>query len=379
MNAIFNSLSNPFGAWYIMGKDQNEGGIMDIEKFSISSDPDRYEAWPDVTLTRNGKLICVFTECTHHGDRSYTRVMLTESSDLGRSWSCRHPLTEGTEGRDYSYNCARISTLRDGRIAVVVDRVPSAGEEHNADAVIVLYFSDDDGRSWSGAVETPLRGIVPDRLTELDNGRWLIAAHRSRFGHLAEFCRRSDDRGKSWSDEVLMAFDTRYHLCEASLLPLGGGKIAAFLRENSGLGYDCLKTVSTDNGETWSPLVEFPLPGCHRPVAGMLRNGKVFITYRFMQGGKGWLGTWTQNFFAALTDTESALAIRRNDAWTRIVPVDYDRSPKSDLGYSGWVQLPDGTIYIVNYIVDDAWDKGQIRGYRLDLEELILAPPSDAK
>ena len=119
--------------------------------------------------------------------------------------------------------------------------------------------------------------------------------------------------------------------------------------------------------------MEFPLPGCHRPVAGRLRDGKVFITYRFMQGGKGWLGTWTQNFFAALTDMESALAIRRSDAWTRIIPVDYDLSPKADLGYSGWVQLADGSIYIVNYIVDDAIDKGQIRGYRLKIEDFIIA------
>ncbi|MCI5779845.1 MAG: glycoside hydrolase [Lentisphaeria bacterium] len=345
---------------------------MNIEKFTISRDPDLYEAWPDVTLARDGRLICVFTECTHHNDRSYTRLMLTESADDGRSWSCKRPLTEGTAGLPYSYNCARISALRDGRLAVVVDRVPSAGETHDAESAVVLYFSDDDGRSWGDAVETPLRGIVPDRLTELDNGRWLIAAHRSRFGRLAEFCRWSDDRGQSWSDEVLVAFDSRYHLCEASMLPLGGGRIAAFLRENSCLGCDCLKTVSTDNGETWSPLVHFPLPGCHRPVAGKLQNGGIFITYRFMQGGKGWLGAWTQNFFAALTDEASALAVRRSDAWTRIIPVDYDRSTKSDLGYSGWVQLPDGSIYIVNYIVDDAYDRGQIRGYRLKLEDFII-------
>ena len=42
------------------------------------------------------------------------------------------------------------------------------------------------------------------------------------------------------------------------------------------------------------------------------------------------------------------------------------------LGYSGWVQFPDGEIYIVNYIVDDAWDKGQIRGYSLTMDDFIL-------
>ena len=345
---------------------------MNIEKFKISNDSALYEAWPDVALTKSGKLVCVFTECAHHSDRSYTRVMLAESTDAGRTWSPKRPLTEGTKGLPYSYNCARITALCDGRLAVIVDRVPATGEKDNAKAVNVLYFSSDEGKSWSSAVETPLRGIVPDKLLELENGRWIIAAQYTVKGHLTQFCRYSDDRGETWSDEILIAFDKRYQLCEVSILPCGNGKLVAFMRENSGLGYDCIKAVSYDNGETWGPVVEFPLPGCHRPVAGRLKDGRIFITYRFMQGGRGWLGTWTQNFFAALTDEASALAVRRSDAWTRIIPVDYDRSPNSDLGYSGWVQLADGNVYIVSYIVDDAIDKGQIRGYRLNVDDFLL-------
>ena len=346
---------------------------MNIEKFSISNDPAFYEAWPDLAQTKSGKLVCVFTECTHHNDRAYTRLMLTESTDEGRTWSAKRPLTEGTTGLPYSYNCARITALRDGRLVVIVDRVPAVGEKESFNAVNVLYFSSDEGKTWSEAVETPQRGIVPDKLRELDTGRWIISAQYTVKGHLTQFCRYSDDQGRTWSDEILMAHDKRYQLCEVSILPLGGGKLVAFMRENSGLGYDCIKTMSYDDGETWGPLVNFPLPGCHRPVAGCLRDGRIFITYRFMQGGKGWLGTWTQNFFAALTDEASALAVRRSDAWTRIIPVDYDRSPHSDLGYSGWVELADGSVYIVNYIVDDAIDKGQIRGYRLKLDDFLLS------
>ena len=108
-------------------------------------------------------------------------------------------------------------------------------------------------------------------------------------------------------------------------------------------------------------------------MAGRLQSGHILITHRFMQGGKGWIGTWTQNFFAALTDEASALATTRKQAWTRILPVDFDRSPHSDLGYSGWVQFDDGEIYIVNYIVDDA-PKGQIRGYSLRRDDIIITP-----
>ncbi len=344
-----------------------------IEKFTVSNDKSVYEAWPDVVLTDSGKLVCVFSECTHHGNRDYTRIMLADSIDRGRTWSKKRPLTEGTGGQAYYYNCARISRLADGRLAVIVDRIPfESGERRNDLAVNCVYFSADDGESWSAPVETPLCGIVPDKLLELANGRWIISAHYAVEERLAQFLRYSDDRGGSWSEPVLVAADPVLNLCEVSILPMGGDVLVAFLRENSFKGYDCKKAISRDNGESWGPLIDFPRPGCHRPVAGHLRDGRILITYRFMHGGRGWLGSWTQNFFAALTDAESVTAGSREEASVRIMPVDYDRSPKSDLGYSGFAQFDDGEIYVVNYIVDDAVDKGQIRGYALRPEEFYL-------
>ena len=105
----------------------------------------------------------------------------------------------------------------------------------------------------------------------------------------------------------------------------------------------------------------------------MLQSGLLLITHRFMQGGKGWVGWWTQNFFAALTDVASGLARDRKGAHTRILPLDFDLSPESDTGYSGWVQFEDGEIYVVNYILDDA-PKAQIRGYSLQAEDFLRGP-----
>jgi len=343
-----------------------------MQKFSVSRDDSIYQAWPDVALTRSGSLLCVFSECTHHGDRSYTRIVLVESDDRGRTWSAKRPLTEGTGGLGYYYNCARISALKDGRLCVIVDRCPRGGEAVTAEhASSLLFFSSDGGRTWTDPVETPLKGIVPDKLLELENGRWIISAHHPEDGFLTQFLRYSDDRGKTWSGRVTVAKRQGLNLCEVSLLPVKDS-LVAFLRENSGLGWDCKKTISGDNGETWGEVVDFPLPACHRPVSGHLLDGRILITHRFMQGGKGWLGSWTQNLFAAVTDDDSALAGSRQEAWARILPVDFDRSPKSDTGYSGWVQFPDGEIYVVNYIVDDAMDKGQIRGYSLRPEDFLL-------
>jgi len=339
-----------------------------VLKHTISRDDSIYEAWPDVTLTPDGRLICVFSECTHHGDRSYTRIMLTDSSDRGRTWLPKRPLTEATKGLPY-WNCARIMTLGDGRLAVLVDKIFDRGEKGG---VNYLFFSEDKGTTWSSPIETPARGIVPDKLLELRTGRWLLSCHYrdADFGHAVQRLWYSDDQGDTWNGPVIVGKKKGLNLCEVSILPVDD-KLVAFFRENSGRGWDCHKAISDDQGETWGDVIRFPLPGCHRPVAGWLSDGRILITHRFMQGGKGWTGWWTQNFFAALTDKESALAETREDAHTRILPIDFDRSPASDTGYSGWVQFEDGEIYIVNYIVDDA-PKGQIRGYSLEMTDLVL-------
>ncbi|MDA3961138.1 MAG: sialidase family protein [Planctomycetota bacterium] len=346
-----------------------------IERFSISNDPTWYEAFPDVALTADGRLLCVFAECTHHGDRSETRIAVCHSDDRGATWSPKRALTGLHQGCGAGhYNCPRITALRDGRLVVVVDRLYSPEMSATPEECRnVLLFSDDGGLTWSDEQLTPVQGIVPDRVVELADGRWLLAAHYKDL-HLGRLIQRvwwSDDCGAQWHGPAIVGDQEGLNLCEVSIVEIDDA-LVAFHRENSGDGQDCYKTVSYDRGETWSSAVRFPLPGCHRPVAGRLLDGRLLITHRFMHGGKGWVGTWTQNTFAALTDAESALARQRKDAWARIMPLDFDRSLQSDTGYTGWVQFPDGEVVVVNYIMDDA-PKAQIRGYRFSLDALYIA------
>lgn len=341
---------------------------MAIEKFLISRDDNIYEAWPDVVLTEKGKLICIFSECSHHLDRSYTRIVLKMSTDRGRTWGGKIPLTEGTKGIPY-WNCARISKLRDGRLVIVCDKIFAKGESKGKN---YLWFGDAEGEKWTGPVETPVIGIVPDKLLELANGRWILSAHKANpeHGYLEQCLWYSDNGGKDWAGPVTVASQEGLKLCEVSILQLPDRTLVAFMRENSSDGKDCYKSISKDDGESWEGPYRVPIPGCHRPVAGILQSGNIMITYRFVQGGKGWLSTHAQNFFAALTDVQSASAIERKEQAARIMPIDYDRSPVADLGYSGWVQFEDGEIYIANYIVDDA-PNAQIRGYSLTEKEFL--------
>ena len=340
-----------------------------MKTFIVSRDDSIYEAFPDIVMMPSGRLVCVFTECEHHGNRDNARLVCKISLDKGRTWSEKYPVTERGNKHEF-FDCARLSLLSDGRLAMVcnyVDRTGKRSEYQN-----YMWFSD-DGTSWTDPVRLPIDGIVPDRLTELQSGRWIVASHNysPEHGKLVQYCIISDDRGQTWSDLITIASDPRYNLCEASMVEIEPNVIVAFMRENSGMGYDCLKAISRDGGESWEGPYNVPLPGCHRPTAGILRDGRLLITYRFMQGGKGWLGHWTQNVFGAFMPIESALAANRHEQSSRIFPLDYDRSPVSDLGYTGWVQFDDGEVYVVNYIVDDA-PKAHIRAYAFYPEEFLL-------
>ena len=354
-----------------------------IEKFVVSRDDSIYEAFPDVALTASGKLVCVFAECTHHGDRSYTRIMVATSGDRGRTWSAKRPLSEPLNGDpakgDPFWNCPRITALSDGRLAALVDRV---GRDRNGEQSNWLWFSDDEGDCWDGPHLSPIEGHVPDRLIELKvgshAGRWLWAAQTplgcDDTARWTERCWLSDDQGKNWDGPYTIAQAPELLLCEGSVMELPDGELVCFMRENSGIGLDAFKSISLDGGVTWEGVYKMPIPACHRPVAGMLQSGRVMIAHRFMQGGRDWIGWWTQNLFVALTDVESCLARKREEAHTRIMPVDFDRSSESDTGYSGWVQFPDGEIYMVNYLLDDA-PKAYIRGYAFTEDEFLVQRP----
>lgn len=335
---------------------------MALQKFTVSRDDSIYEAWPDLIKTEKGKLICVFSECAHHMDREGARIMITESYDRGRTWTQKKPLTEKCS-RDFFVNCARICRLKDGRLAILYDKTHPREAKSEG---IYIHFGDSEGEHWEAPIHLPFNGIVPDKLLQLECGRMILAAHirSGETGKLEQYLWYSDDEGKTWSNRVTIAADPALNLCEVSILPYDDHTLVAFLRENSREGYPILKVISYDNGETWSPIYHTPMDSGHRPVSGYLQDGTVMVSYRYIPQS-------TQNLFAAILRKEDLLKTNRKEQRCRIFPVDFDRNPDADQGYTGWVQFDDGEIYMVNYIKDDA-DLAYIRGYSFYPSDYIL-------
>ncbi len=337
-----------------------------IKQYVVSRDDSCYEAFPDIAVNSRGEYICVFMECEHHAKRENVRLSITRSRDRGVTWDKKQPFTDYCEGKA-AFNNPRINMLPDGSMVINCDRTVDDGR---GGSVQYIWRSYDDGDTWSDPDIFELNGIVPDKYKVLSNGRHIFGAHRKGdSGKLVQYGFYSDDGGKSWT-EVTIAEDERYNLCEVSIVEVAEGVLVAFMRENSGKGYCCKKAISHDYGSTWEGVFDTNIDACHRPVVGFYDDGRLLMTYRFMQGGKGWLGHWTQNLFGAFFTVESALATLRKEQQVRIFPIAFDRSDRSDTGYSGWVCTDKKSFYVVNYLLDDA-PKAQIRGYSFTLDDVI--------
>ena len=115
-----------------------------------------------------------------------------------------------------------------------------------------------------------------------------------------------------------------------------------------------------------------------RPSAGRLRSGEIAVTYRIACGLSTSLGLYAETPAEALKGLAGAVESEamedyRAAAEARFAVLDNDRSVSADSGYSGWVQLDDGDLYVVNYVTDDA-PRAQIRGYKVGREDWYLYP-----
>lgn len=348
-----------------------------MERFSIHRDEtgDRFYGFPDIVRTASGKLIAVFLETTTHINRDRSRICLKESRDQGETWENFRFLTEpGTAAA--AFNCPRVTRLRNGELIVICDFNHQRTDENGKfvatiDSQLWIWRGDAEGLRFSEPELLPFRGMVPDRLRELTNGRWLVTAHidYGKGGHpLAVFASYSDDRGETWSDAVPVAVDPELALCECCVCEYKPGRLIALLRENSDRGLGAFKVFSDDGGESWYGLTETALAACHRPVIDRLSDGRFLVTYRLRPGGKRSGNTIT---LGAFLPVEALEAEQRSDCTVRLFPLEYDRNRSPDNGYTGFVELDDGAVYVINYVKDDL-PKCQIRGYRFYPSEWIL-------
>jgi sialidase-1 len=174
----------------------------------------------------------------------------------------------------------------------------------------------------------------------------------------------------------LVVHDRELNLNEGSIVELPDGTLVDYMREDTQMEY-AYKCISTDGGRNWSGPFRTRMRSCvGRPKAGLLQTGEVAVTYGFSLFPRNlMLYIESVSLAAAQSEDKPVAGIEYMKERSISFPVDYDRSVFCDGAYSGWVNLPNGDIYVVQYIVDDA-PMAQIRGYRISRGDYILGAPS---
>ncbi|WP_419785046.1 sialidase family protein [Pseudodesulfovibrio sp.] len=241
-----------------------------------------YLCFPDVITAPDGRLVAAYNEADQHVTPSRRTVVVKHSLDQGRTWS---DVIRPDSPRSH---CPRL--FRQGNDLLI------------ADASRIFHRSTDNGATWTPMPITGIEHDMLDRPLDLGDGVLLTTGHmhRGRASQPAirqapaeQMAYRSEDGGKSWIPLTAIARERNLVLCEASMLRLEDGRIAALMRENSFIFEPMYLCFSDDEGETWSDPVETPLIG-HRPTLGQTSSGNLLVTYRNVAPNSGtcaWLGS----------------------------------------------------------------------------------------
>ena len=352
------------------GAESKEKDLEQPRQFTVARNDKLHESWPDVAIAANGDLVVAYQESDSHGGGPVSAIVTRTSSDQGKTWGQRTVVVELTNrGRDGWLNCSKILRLQDKSLLIVIDCIPQnppPGAHHwwaDNRAVIWLYRSFDNGRSWKGPEKTSVQGGIVPSLAELRDGTLLVGITRFQEDNnwrQYQVVHRSGDNGKTWTGPVTVGVHPKRQPNEGDFVELDSGEVVCYMRDDEPGVKNGLKAISSDGGRTWSPLYgSGPWLYNGRPDVGLLSSGEILLTSRV-----------PNRRFAAYVETQKmAMEPTPLDGpmtpGARAVVIDTDTNPdRPDWGYSGWVELPGGSVYAVQYITADApATKTFVRGY----------------
>ena len=334
---------------------------------TVIRDEDQWQGHPDVALFKN-KIYIVYRQSDEHMTHGPTSINLVTGSIINREGESPYlsyiSFPKTIAASLHRLNCPRLTVIGDA-LWMICDEVQSMREgdtkgyfaaEDDPNLTRVFLWKTIDGDHWDGPFHTNITGILPDKILPAEGG-YCIATHtgvkvkNTPRRRLAQNLWFTKDLENGNFVRYQIASDSRYHLCEASLFKYNN-RYCCLMRENSGKGLPAFLSISKDCKE-WEGLIRTRMFGCHRPVAGILKSGKILITYR-ENVHPHIHPLWARNTFAYLaqyTIKDEKIDVSKGV----ILPIDHDNNKiRSDSGYTGWVQLQDESIFIVNYLTGDA-------------------------
>ena len=255
---------------------------------TIAKDKHTYLSFPDIIKSpvKKDRLFLIYREGDSHHP-IWSKLILQMSSNNGETWDKVAEFSVSLEHHGCVWNCPRLSYI-DNNLHIICDQ-KSSTQERTAMFKTVILVSMDEGISFH-AKETPLPGMVPDKIISFKN-KLFCANHKvkSSKNDLIQLVSWSRDNGKTWYDTNIMAHSLDKQFCEASVVSTGD-RLISYLRDNSGHQRN-IYTVTSEDGIHWSKPKKLPIFGQRvtalkdedrdRYVIGAFRNTYIPNIYPF--------------------------------------------------------------------------------------------------
>lgn len=259
----------------------------------------------DICVLPGGRWLCGFRASPRKKDTFPQRVLLTVSDDAGGTWS--EPLEpfppRRVDGKPGAWRGGHLTSLGGQRLVAVAYWVDGSDEslpfyneatEGLLDSRIFLSFSDDEGRTWSGAeladtspynIPTPITGPI----LLLPNGDWGLQFETNKpyydtsAWHHESVVMFSGDGGGTWPRHAVTAADpeARVFYWDQRLGVLADDTVLALywtFDRHDAVYRNIHARRSVNSGRSWSDLWDTGVPGQPGPPAS-LPDGRIAMPY----------------------------------------------------------------------------------------------------
>ncbi len=229
----------------------------------------------DITTDGKGAWVAVWHSTEPVGedvDGTYD-IVLSRSSDGGKTWSAETVLSKDTDGNRRDDLSPTVRTDGKGLWLAAWSARGTLGAKLGVDADLLVVRSVDDGATWSDPVslntsaEHDWGNDFDVRLTNDAKGAWVAVwasteTFRGKYGGDSDiFSARSADGGRTWSDPAVLnttaAKDLGFDVTPDVATDGSGVLLAVWSSGDSlagriGIDRDIVISRSTDAGTTWS-------------------------------------------------------------------------------------------------------------------------------
>lgn len=227
------------------------------------------------------------------------------------------------------------------------DRVAQGFESIDFDESMWAEFALPYNRLIHDAAKDPVRRregwMTRNHPVQLSSGRLILPLYSD--GYNMGLAALSDDHGETWHASGPMVGVAGI---QPSIIEKANGELVAYLRETGRAPFRVQKSVSRDQGVTWSPLTETEIP-----------NPSASLEVVRLNRSKGWAMVFNDSE-RRREKLSIALSFDEGESW----PYKRVITPRSDGSYPSMIESSDGWIHVTCSVKSDTGNG--IAHYRID-------------